>query len=158
MHCSIARSFGVMGDPWKALIIRDLNLGLTRFDQIAEDLGVSRKVLTERLNEMILDDLVKREPYQHNPPRYDYRLTDQGRDLLPVILAAMAWGDRWRAEPAGVPAIAIHRGHECRVDVVCAACGEPVEAADITGAIGPGGSRGPGTRLIGTRMASRRVG
>jgi DNA-binding HxlR family transcriptional regulator len=155
MHCSIARSFGVIGDPWKALIVRDLNLGLTRFDQIAEDLGVSRKVLTERLNEMIADELVERRPYQTNPPRFDYLLTDRGRALLPVILAAMAWGDRWLAGTEGPPALSLHRGHVCEATVVCSACGEPIEASDVTGAVGPGGAPGPGTRLIGARMRPR---
>jgi DNA-binding HxlR family transcriptional regulator len=142
-----------MGDPWKALIVRDLNLGLCRFDQLAEDLGVSRKVLTERLNEMIADNLVERQPYQSNPPRFDYVLTEQGRDLVPAILAVMAWGDRWLSSAEGAPAIAVHRSHVCSAVVVCSECGVPIDSNDITGAVGPGGSAGPGTRLIGTRMA-----
>jgi DNA-binding HxlR family transcriptional regulator len=153
MHCSIARSFGVMGDPWKAMIIRDLHLGLTRFDQIVEDLGVSRKVLTERLNAMIADDLIQRNAYQNHPPRFDYILTEQGLDLVPVILAALAWGDRWLSGSTGVPAIAVHRNHECRAEIVCSVCHEPLAATDVTGAVGPGGVIGPGTQLIGTKMS-----
>jgi DNA-binding HxlR family transcriptional regulator len=155
MNCSIARSFGVMGDPWKALIIRDVNLGLTRFDQIADDLGVSRKVLTQRLNEMVTDGLLERVAYQQQPVRCDYVLTDMGADLVPVILAVLAWGDRWLIGETGVPAIPLHRGHECRANVICAACRKPIAAADVGGAVGPGGTVGPGTRLIGSRMRQR---
>ena len=152
MNCSIARSFGVMGDPWKALIIRDISLGLTRFDQIAEDLGVSRKVLAQRLDEMVAEGLLDRAAYQQRPIRYDYLLTERGAGLVPIILAVLAWGDRWLIGDGGVPAIPLHRGHVCRAEVVCATCGDPIAAADVDGAIGPGGTVGPGTRIIGTRM------
>lgn len=153
MHCSIARSFGVIGDPWKALIMRDLNVGITRFDQLAEDLGVSRKVLTERLNEMIADELIERSPYQQNPPRFDYVLTDRGRDLVPAVLTLMAWADRWLAGPAGPPAIVVHRDHECHAEVTCSTCGERLDGTDIAGTKGPGGQAGPGTRLIGRTLS-----
>jgi DNA-binding HxlR family transcriptional regulator len=152
MNCSIARSFGVMGDPWKALIIRDVSLGLTRFDQIAEDLSVSRKVLTQRLNDMMADGLLERVAYQQHPVRYDYRLTEMGADLVPIILAVLAWGDRWLLGDGDVPAIPLHRGHACRADVVCSTCRKPIDAANVGGAVGPGGTVGPGTRLIGARM------
>jgi DNA-binding HxlR family transcriptional regulator len=153
MNCSIARSFGVMGDPWKALIIRDINLGLTRFDQIAEDLGVSRKVLTQRLNDMVADGLLERVAYQQNPVRYDYVLTTMGGDLVPIILAVLAWGDRWLLAGSEVPAIPLHRGHRCRADIVCSSCRKSIAASDVAGAVGPGGTVGPGTRLIGSRMS-----
>jgi DNA-binding HxlR family transcriptional regulator len=152
MNCSIARSFGVMGDPWKALIIRDVHLGLSRFDQMTDDLGISRKVLTQRLGDMVRDGLLERIEYQQRPVRYDYVLTDRGADLVPIILAVLAWGDRWMSGGRGAPAIPLHRGHACRADVMCATCREPIDAADVTGAKGPGGGAGPGTRLIGTRM------
>jgi DNA-binding HxlR family transcriptional regulator len=153
MHCSIARSFGAIGDPWKALIVRDLNLGLTRFDQLAEDLGVSRKVLTERLNEMVADELIERRAYQSNPPRSDYVLTERGRDLVPAVLTLMAWADRWLAGPSGPPAIVVHRDHECHAEVTCSTCGDVLDGHDISGAKGPGSRAGTGTRLIGRRLA-----
>lgn len=149
IRCSIARSFAVFGDPWKALVIRDAHLGLTRFDQLVEDLGVSRKVLTERLNDMVDDQLIERVLYQTHPPRYDYVLTERGRDLVPVVLAAMAWGDRWLADNDGVPAITIHTDHECTVEILCSTCHERVLADDITASAGPGARVGRGTALIG---------
>lgn len=152
MHCSIARSFDVIGDPWKALIVRDIQLGLTRFDALIEDLGVSRKVLAERLQTMIDDQIIERIPYQTSPVRYDYLLTVRGADLVPVILAALAWGDRWLAESGGVPAIPLHHGHAIQPVVVCGECGEPLDATAITAAPGPGGRIAPGTKLIVTQM------
>jgi DNA-binding HxlR family transcriptional regulator len=156
MNCSIARSFGVMGDAWKALIIRDVSLGLTRFDHIAQDLGVSRKVLTQRLNDMVADGLLERVAYQQQPVRYDYVLTDMGADLVPIMLAVLAWGDRWLLDGTAVPAIPLHRGHECRANVVCASCRKPIAASDVGGAVGPSGTVGPGTQLIGSRMRPRK--
>ncbi|MFV0524927.1 MAG: winged helix-turn-helix transcriptional regulator [Acidimicrobiales bacterium] len=153
MRCSIARSFAVMGDPWKALVVRDLHVGLTRFDQLVADLGVSRKVLTQRLQELVDDGLVERRAYQQRPLRHDYLLTEQGRDLVPIILAVLAWGDRWLAGDAGPPAITYHHGHPIEVAVVCAHCGEPVQAEGVSAGPGPGGGPGPGTRLIGQRLS-----
>lgn len=156
MNCSIARTFDVIGDPWTALVLRDLHLGLNRFEQLVADLGVSRKVLTQRLNAMIDDDLVQRVAYQDNPPRHDYLLTQRGEGLVPIVLAALAWGDRWLAGDAGAPAITLHHDHECVAVVTCHACHEPIRAGDVTAAVGPGARRGPGTNLIGTRMAPPR--
>ncbi len=76
-----------------------------------------------------------------------------GRDLVPVILATLAWGDKWLAGAAGPPAIPLHHGHECRADIVCSTCGAAIDAGDVTAAVGPGGAQGPGTMLVGTRMA-----
>ena len=152
IHCSIARSFAVFGDPWKALVIRDVHLGLNRFDQFVDDLGVSRKVLTERLNDMIDDQLLERVRYQDHPPRYDYVLTERGRDVVPIVLAAMAWGDRWLAGTEGVPAIPIHADHVCTIEIVCSTCQQSIDANDITAAVGAGAQPGRGTALIGTRM------
>lgn len=155
MRCSIARTFGVIGDPWKALVLRDLHLGLSRFDQLVTDLGVSRKVLSQRLNTMLDDGLVDRVAYQDNPPRHDYVLTERGASLIPIVLAALAWGDKWLIDDDGPPAIAVHHDHDCTAVVVCESCGGPIVAADITSVVGPGGRPGPGTNLIGTRMGMR---
>ena len=157
MHCSIARTFDVIGDPWKALLLRDLHMGLSRFDQLVTDLGVSRKVLTQRLTAMIDDGLVDRVPYQENPVRHDYVLTEKGASLIPIILAALAWGDAWLGDGDGAPAIPVHHDHECVALVTCEVCNEPIEAEHISSMVGPGGRPGPGTNLIGTRMAPRHV-
>ncbi|RZU24360.1 HxlR family transcriptional regulator [Kribbella rubisoli] len=93
--CAIAQSLGVIGDGWELLIVRDLARGLERFDQLAESLHISRKVLTERLNDLLESGIVSRSAYQERPTRYAYRLTERGRALLPVLVALQDWGDRW---------------------------------------------------------------
>jgi DNA-binding HxlR family transcriptional regulator/peroxiredoxin len=93
--CAIAQSLGVIGDGWELLIVRDLARGLDRFDQLAESLHISRKVLTERLTSLLDSGIVERAAYQERPTRYAYRLTPRGRALLPVLVALQDWGDRW---------------------------------------------------------------
>jgi DNA-binding HxlR family transcriptional regulator/peroxiredoxin len=93
--CAIAQSLGVIGDGWELLIVRDLARGLDRFDQLADSLHISRKVLTERLTGLLDSGIVERSAYQDRPTRYAYRLTPRGRALLPVLVALQDWGDRW---------------------------------------------------------------
>jgi DNA-binding HxlR family transcriptional regulator/peroxiredoxin len=93
--CAIAQSLGVIGDGWELLIVRDLARGVDRFDQLAESLQISRKVLTERLVGLIDSEIVERTAYQDHPIRYAYRLTERGKALLPVLVALQDWGDRW---------------------------------------------------------------
>jgi DNA-binding HxlR family transcriptional regulator/peroxiredoxin len=93
--CAISQSLGVIGDGWELLIVRDLARGLDRFDQLAESLHISRKVLTERLTGLLDSGIVERSAYQDRPTRYAYRLTPRGRALLPVLVALQDWGDRW---------------------------------------------------------------
>jgi DNA-binding HxlR family transcriptional regulator/peroxiredoxin len=93
--CAIAQSLGVIGDGWELLIVRDLARGVDRFDQLAESLTISRKVLTERLTGLLDSEIIERSAYQERPTRYAYRLTPRGRALLPVLVALQDWGDRW---------------------------------------------------------------
>lgn len=93
--CAIAQSLGVIGDGWELLIVRDLARGLSRFDELAESLHISRKVLTERLNGLVDSRIVDKRAYQDRPTRYAYELTPRGRALLPVLVALQDWGDRW---------------------------------------------------------------
>ncbi|NUR99824.1 MAG: redoxin domain-containing protein [Kribbellaceae bacterium] len=93
--CAIAQSLGVIGDGWELLIVRDLARGLSRFDELAESLHISRKVLTERLNGLVDSRIVDKRAYQDRPTRYSYELTPRGRALLPVLVALQDWGDRW---------------------------------------------------------------
>ncbi|MFD5189812.1 winged helix-turn-helix transcriptional regulator [Streptomyces sp. NPDC058357] len=93
--CAIAQALDVVGDWWTLLIVRDTARGVHRFDALQEELGVSRKVLTERLRLLVDAGVLSREPYQDRPPRYEYRLTRRGRALLPVLIALQDWGDTW---------------------------------------------------------------
>src|SRR5215470_2489782 len=96
MACSIARTLDVVGEPWSPLILRDLWVGFSRFEQLQADLGISRKVLTERLNHLVECGAVERRPYD-NRPRYEYVLTEKGFDLVDVLMVMVRWGDKYLA-------------------------------------------------------------
>lgn len=154
MQCSLARTLEVIGDWWSPLVLRDLYLGLRRFDDLVADLGISRNLLTTRLSDLIAGGVVERVPYQERPQRFEYVLTDAGRDLIPVLMAMTAWGDRW-ATPDGGPPIRFEHdterggcGQQFVPAVHCSACGEPVTADAVRPVPGPGGREGPGTMLL----------
>jgi len=157
MNCSIARSLEVMGDWWTPLIVRDLHLGLIRFDELATDLEISRNLLTTRLAALVEHGLVERLRYSEHPPRYTYHLTVAGQELVPVLAALTAWGDRWVAPKQGPPVRLQHRtcGEFFTPAVTCSHCGEPVTADDIVTHGGPGGRSGRGTRLVAKVLRER---
>lgn len=149
MHCSLARSLDVVGDWWSPLIVRDLFLGLDRFEQLATDLGISRNLLTARLDTLISGGVVTREPYCEHPPRHRYVLTQAGRELVPVLMALMAWGDRW-ATPEGGPPVRLHHvtcGTATVPTVTCSACGGALQPETVHTSPGPGARTAPGTAL-----------
>src|SRR5690348_10545527 len=118
--CSIARTLEVVGDRWTLLILRDVALGLRRFDELHADLGVATNVLTDRLNRLVSDGILERTRYRERPERYEYRLTAKGGELGVVLLALMQWGDRHLSEQP--PRIARRRsdGSPVSVQVVAA--------------------------------------
>lgn len=139
MACSIARTMDVVGEPWSPLIVRDIWVGMHRFDQIQQDLGISRKVLAERLQHLVDQHVLERRPYDARP-RYEYHLTDRGAELVDVLMVMVRWGDRWLAGEAGPPVL--YRHHACdrisMVDLRCDYCGEPMHSADVDVLPGPG--------------------
>lgn len=153
MHCSLARSLEVMGDWWTPLIVRDVYLGVDRFQDLVEDLGISRNLLTARLNTLTAAGILDRVPYSERPPRDRYVLTEAGRELVAVLIALTAWGDRWRAPAEGPPIRFEHHGHEARPQVSCGECGEVLDPAAITPRPGPGGRAAPGTMVVARRLA-----
>jgi DNA-binding HxlR family transcriptional regulator len=130
--CSIARTMAVLGEPWTALILRDLFIGVTRFDALHTHLGVSRKVLTQRLGRLVSDEIVVKRAYAQRPERFDYILTDKGWQLCDILLAVSAWGDKWKMAEAGPPALIRHRpcDHLTIAEIRCSHCGEPLHATD----------------------------
>ncbi|HTZ08113.1 MAG TPA: helix-turn-helix domain-containing protein, partial [Acidimicrobiales bacterium] len=109
MDCSVAQCLEVVGEWWSMLIVRDALLGVTRFDQFQRRLGIARNILRQRLATLVEEGVMIRVPYSDHPPRFDYRLTDKGRDLWPVIDAMRQWGDR-HAAPDGPPLRLVHLG------------------------------------------------
>jgi DNA-binding HxlR family transcriptional regulator len=131
-------------------------LGVTRFDDIQRDLGIARNVLADRLDALVDNEVLERRAYQERPVRHEYVLTDKGRDLQSVLLAIMAWGDRWESGEAGPPISLRHErcGELTTPALVCSCCGEPLRSDEVSAHPGPGGRIGRGTAVVGELLAA----
>jgi DNA-binding HxlR family transcriptional regulator len=130
--CSIANALSVVGERWSLLALREVMLGVRRFDQIARNTGASRDILTTRLRRLEAAGVLERRQYEAHPPRYEYVLTEAGRALNSVLLTLMQWGDRYVTE-GEPPAVWRHDcGARLRVRTVCAECGEEVQPRSLT--------------------------
>ena len=107
MRCSIAGALELIGDRWALLVIRDLSLGLRRYDDLRASTGIPAATLAARLKHLAGAGIVERVQYQERPPRDEYRLTEKGRDLWKVNVALREWGDRWDASGFGQPMVEI---------------------------------------------------
>jgi DNA-binding HxlR family transcriptional regulator len=143
MNCSVAQCLEVVGEWWSMLIIRDAFLGVRRFDDFQTRLGISRNILNVRLTSLVDAGVLERVPYQERPPRHEYRLTDKGRELWPVLTAMREWGDRWAA-PGGAPLEVVHEacGEVTHPTFVCSECGEPIDRRSARVRPGPGADSG----------------
>jgi DNA-binding HxlR family transcriptional regulator len=139
MNCSVAQCLDVVGEWWSMLIVRDAFLGVTRFDEFQERLGISRNILNQRLSRLVETGIFDKVAYQERPPRFDYKLTKKGRDLWPVLTAMRQWGDRYAA-PDGPPVEVVHRacGHITDAEMTCSHCGEALRPRDVKTVPGPG--------------------
>ncbi len=139
-QCSLSRAISVLGDRWTLLILRDCFLRVRRFEQFQARLGIARRVLAERLDKLVDKGVLKRVAYQERPLREEYRLTEMGLDLYPVIMSLVHWGDKHLAGDRGEPVL--HRHDACGKDFVpvmtCSECGEPVDPRSVTPRPGPG--------------------
>jgi DNA-binding HxlR family transcriptional regulator len=139
--CSIARTLEIVGDRWTLLVVRDALLGVTRFQEFEEGLGVPKKVLTDRLQRLVDEGILERRLYQQRPERHEYVLTDKGRGLWRVLAHLLMWGDEHYAGEAGPPRLLRHRECGGRLDysLRCKKCGAEVkESRDVHIAPGPG--------------------
>ncbi len=131
--CSIARTLDVVGEKWALLAVREVFLGNRRFDEMVRRTGAPRDTLAARLRTLVRSGVLERTQYSEHPARYEYRLTPAGRDLYPVIMALMRWGDEHLAGADGSPLVLEHRcGHRLVAELVCQACGGPVDPKDTT--------------------------
>ncbi|GAB2540485.1 winged helix-turn-helix transcriptional regulator [Nocardia heshunensis] len=139
MNCSIAQCLEVVGEWWTLLIVRDAIFGVTRFDDFRSRLGIARNVLTQRLEHLVAQGFLEKTPYQDNPVRYDYLLTDKGRSLWTILAAMRQWGDQWAA-PDGPPVETVHKGcgQVTTVQPVCHECGDQLGYHDMRLQLGPG--------------------
>ncbi len=140
LNCSVARPLSFLGERWALLVLRDLFLGRRRFDEIQESLGVASNVLSQRLASLVEEGVAERHRYSEHPERFEYRLTEKGRDLQPVLLAMLAWGDRYTASPAGPPLETVHDecGKAFHMVPTCSECGGEVDSAHTHSRPGPG--------------------
>ena len=138
--CSVARALEVVGERWTLLVLRDAFLGVRRFEDFQRSLGIARNVLTARLGRLVEEGLLERVPYQSRPERFEYRLTEKGLGLWPVIVGLLRWGDEHYAPPAGVPRILQHRGCGGAIgpDLACERCGAQLGPGDVRTVNGPG--------------------
>jgi DNA-binding HxlR family transcriptional regulator len=130
--CSIARSLEILGERWTFLIVRDVFNGRRRFDQLQDGLGVARNVLANRLARLVDEGILEKSAYQERPERFEYRLTEKGIDLWPVLIAMLEWGDRYVAGPDGPPMEVRHKSCDGLVDGrgICRDCGARLDARD----------------------------
>ncbi|MBR7618502.1 helix-turn-helix transcriptional regulator [Phenylobacterium sp. 20VBR1] len=142
--CSIARSVAVIGDRWTLMILRDAFLGVRRFEAFQTRLGISRTIIAERLKLLVDEGVLTKVPYQDRPVRHEYRLTQKGLDLYPVVMSIVHWGDRHYAGEAGAPLL--HRHKTCGCDfapvMTCSECHAPVGAREVETRPGPGAAQG----------------
>ena len=132
--CSIARALETIGERWTLLILRDAFLGTRRFDDFQKSLGVARNVLTTRLKSLVDAGLLERRRYQERPERYEYRLTEKGIDLWPVLFTLMKFGDKHAVEGDDLPpTLVTHRACGTEIDehMCCPACGIQVSAREV---------------------------
>jgi DNA-binding HxlR family transcriptional regulator len=141
--CSIARTLEVLGERWTLLVIRDIFDGRRRFDQIQENLGVARNVLSTRLAWLVDEGILEKRAYQERPPRYEYFLTEKGLDLWPVMISLLHWGDRYLSDE-GPPMLIRHKRCGGLVDDrgTCTECGQRLGARDAYTEYGPGAPEG----------------
>jgi DNA-binding HxlR family transcriptional regulator len=133
--CAVARTLVIVGDRWTLLILRELFLGVFRFEEIQAETGVSSHLLSARLRRLKSEGILKRMPYSQRPLRYEYRLTEKGLDLYPVILGLKAWGEEWAGFKAGsepsTRLVHTQCGHGVALELICPACREPFGPRDV---------------------------
>ena len=130
--CSVARTLSVVGDRWTLLVLREAFFRVRRFEDFQRRTGAPRPILAERLKELVDHGVLERRPYGNHPDRFEYRLTDKGLDLYPVIVSLMTWGDHWMPDVGGPPVELRHNGcgHVVHPALACPECGEWVGPRD----------------------------
>lgn len=137
---SVDRTLSVFGVSGAFVIMREALFGVRRFEDFQRNLGMSRSMLAKRLRCFVEAGIFERRLYQHRPDRYEYRLTESGRDMYPIFIAMMRWGDRWMAGEEGPPLLLYHKpcGKQIMPILSCPECAKPIEARDMDYAPGPG--------------------
>ena len=128
---SVSRTLAIIGDRWTFLVLRETFFGIKRFDAIQERLGIASNILTDRLNRLVAQNVLKRNRYQEQPDRFEYRLTAMGRALYLPMIEMLRWGDRWLGEPAPLILRHLDCGHDFLPLIVCDHCRQPVDVHEM---------------------------
>ncbi len=142
--CSVAGSLEVVGERWTLLIIRDAFMGARRFEEYQRRTGMARNILAARLNRLVDEGILERAAYQEHPVRYEYRLTEKGIDLWPVIVSLLHWGNRY-VYPGRAPVLLVHKqcGGAVSEHRICETCGALLGPRDVEARAGIGGGMVP---------------
>lgn len=140
LNCPIARTLSVVGDRWTVLILRNAFMRVRRFDDFQATLGIPKHILSVRLKKLVEAEVLKRVPYQDSPTRYEYLLTEQGKQLHPIILLMAEWGNHWLNNGKGALMNFAHTdcGHHFHPVVTCSECGEAIHPKKVRLEAGPG--------------------
>jgi DNA-binding HxlR family transcriptional regulator len=146
-NCTIARAMEILGEKWTFVVLRDVFAGIRRFDDMRQRTGIPRQVLANRLARLVEHDVLRRVPYREpgTRVRHEYRLTEKGFDLYPMLVALGEWGNRYLADPEGPPVTMVHRecGEQVHAVLRCAAGHESLKPREVATAPGPGARRRP---------------
>ncbi|GAB4101140.1 helix-turn-helix domain-containing protein [Micromonospora taraxaci] len=144
-NCTIARAMEILGERWTLVVLREVFTGVRRFDDMRVRTGIPRQVLTNRLANLVEQGVLSREPYREpgSRVRHEYRLTEKGLDLWPVLVAVLGWGDRHLADAEGPPLTVVHRDCDApvRVELRCADGHDVERMRDVVPRPGPGARR-----------------
>ena len=134
-RCSVARTLSVIGERWTMLVLREAFLRTRRFDDFQRRTGAPRPILADRLRMLVEHDILERRPYGNHPARFEYRLTEKGLDLYPVVVSLLTWGDRWMPDDTDTPPVQLRHkscGHLTHPELACPECGAWVGARDMS--------------------------
>lgn len=138
--CSVARTLSVIGDTWSMMIIRNAFLGIRKFDDFHKNLGVTRHILTDRLNTLVKEEILYKAPYTETQKRFEYRLTEKGLALYPIIMSIVHWGNTYMDKGLGAPLDYVHEtcGHLFHPVMVCSECLQPLSPKQVNVQVGKG--------------------
>ena len=131
--CSVAQALSVVGDRWTMLILKEAFMRVRRFEDFLERTGAPRPVLADRLKILVDNGVLEKRRYSERPDRFEYRLTEKGRDLWPVLISLLRWGDKWMTGKEGPPVEVRHKtcGHAIHPELACPECGDWLTATDM---------------------------
>jgi DNA-binding HxlR family transcriptional regulator len=146
---SVGAAAELLGDRWTFLILREAYFGTQRFNEFVENLGVSRNILSSRLKTLVERGIFEKIPYGPGQVRYDYRLAKPGRDIFPIVVALLQWGDKYLGNPDKPSIVLKHTvcGKDADPHLVCGSCNRAIDLAEVVPTPGPGASKWVRQRL-----------